>query len=112
MHLSGRFAAVLGRLVHLVLLTLQFSRKGETKTSGQSWVRNELPCPGNRLKTQRIDSLEVLPESGMSFMWVFSIVSEELGPALTLTEEFCSPSAVHVALLGSGTNWQHFTVLL
>lgn len=84
MHLSGRFAAVLGRLVRLVLLTLQFCRKGETKTSGQSWVRNELPCPGNRLKTQRIDSLEVLPEGGMSFMWVFSIVSEELGPALTL----------------------------
>lgn len=112
MHLSGRFAAVLGQLVHLILLTLQFSRKGETKTSAQSWVRNELPCPGNRLKTQRIDSPEVLPESGMFFMWAFSIVSEELGPAFILTEEFCSPSAVRVALFSSGTNWQRFTVLL
>ena len=40
MRLGGRFAVFLGEVVHLVLLTLQFSRKGETKTSAQSWVRN------------------------------------------------------------------------
>lgn len=40
MRLSGRFAVVPVQVVHLVLLTLQFSRKGETKTSEQSWVRN------------------------------------------------------------------------
>lgn len=39
MHLSCRFA-VIGQVVHIVLLTLQFFRKGETKPSAQSWVRN------------------------------------------------------------------------
>lgn len=53
----------------------------------------------------------MLPESSTSFEHTFSTGLEGLGPAVAILEESSSLSAIHKALLGSGTNWQHFAVL-
>lgn len=92
---------------HLVL-TFQFSKKGETKLVHRvGWEAK--PCPGNKLKTQRIH-----PRCFQRAAWALCVVFN--GPTGAQSSSDSSQSIlltlrIHTALLGSGTSWQHFSVL-